>query len=1102
MAVVSSIVPSNNVRIRPHRANAHAHADDERTGDVSASSNNSRSSTNNATSVSNSSSFGLSSKQCSPEVLSSSAEQGSSSRLDHSDAASVSIKSYIEPTAPTTPTSSKSRTEPLYDIDMEDSEASRRSFPSQHLSASASASSSLRVKLKNRVHTTLTSIKSSSNLKEKAQLQAAASSYSTASTLTPRPVSADLQPQQQTQSPPSALIVSDSQQNSAMLRLSKPFWTFPRVRPEPTSSKLLPWGDGNGRPGSLVDNIPRTTAHVDLDSIMITSDLEPAARLHVEKLNSDDDNDDDQSIDIIMPSDYDDYTLFAELPLKKRKKLQAAVAAMASGMSQESKGKRPHAMKRLLLPQKATIPKDKGGKVDGSDDNIITTSDNTFPQRGSKKRPKDQDSIEQKQQQEPKKMIKSNSEGRSEWRRAIMKSLHIGRGNQMGKKATGSSTIIESPMESAPNREDMVAPRNLALRDSGVYSGDQVARTQRSESVSSIRSRSMATSSHAGLMATTLPKPTNPGSRRETLEMAMRRRRSSAARSIFYDHDSHPSLPRNLHLMDDDATSTHVTHTFTSFTLELADIHHAHAVVNNSVVPGLFNFKRQPRLTMSSMNNMDTDHEFKGFDSDGDAMSGYTGDADISMEEIFIRPKTPMGRLRESGSRDSMSRRNSSLGDADSDTFFELPLLSNRSRTLVKSIGGSRIGGSVPKSLESNHRESPRSSRNSTPTLHRKTGRLLKSLSGTNDNPSPSDNMVPSLSFRTSASQHAMDEVVTWKSKNSLQPSGSSAPTLHLKAPPTARGGGLLSSRNSSIPTSTILTQTSYPSQINTASNGPMEVLRHHRQQSSAHSIHNSHQHQTSADTLLPHHLKNFSAASTLSTSSLYSAQTLQGHGGPLSFQPKEFDANQECSPSTPADLKAMDFEALLKTAEREQQKGREERTLKKKKSFQIQTSRSLRIHQNAENYSSGLYKSYTSLSSKSALSALAASSPNLDEMRGRGSDASYHSSNGSPQHSPPNSLQHGRSHSSNGIRYGDPQGQNSRIEQSASSQGHPRMPISRSVIAFELAESAGGRNASRSKRVMKKKTSVIKLSGNVQGRREDDGMIRVSVTPTPHHRR
>ncbi|KAF9354338.1 hypothetical protein BGX26_007839 [Mortierella sp. AD094] len=1059
------------------------------TGALSATCNNST--TSDRTS-STSKSFVLPPIQFDHQDSLTSTEQGSDANLGHTD--SASMRSYIEPIT------RKENIEQLHDIDMEDSDASRYSYPHQD----RPASSSLRIKLKNRVNTTLASIKSSSNLREKAKSQAA-------STSSPNPRTSDqtpVQPQQPQSS--SDTTTTDSQQNNTMIRLAKPFWTFPRVRPEPSAhSKPMPWAS-NDRPSSMAETSPRTKAiqNADLDAIMISPELGPSTQQASAVV---DDVDSDDSIDFIMRSDYDDYTEDAELPIKKR-------------------GKRAHAMRRFLLPQKATAGKDKGKSAENS--HSTAEASHAIPQKNSKKRPKDQDSIEQRQGQEPNKMAKSNSEEPSEWRKAIMKSLHIGKGNQASRKTKGSPTSLqpslESPVSATSAYTDMVNPPELtqsSQRDSGVYPSDQGTRLKRSESINSARSRSMATSSHPGLLATTLPKPTNPGARRETLEMAMRRRRrSSTARSNLLDPEAHLAVPRSLNQFDDDAASAHVTHTFTSFTLELADVQHANAVVNNSEIPGLFNFKRQPRLTMSSMNQMDTEAEFKGFDSDGDAMSGYTGDADVSMEEIFVRPKTPLalrssegrdkGKSRESSSFDHPSRRKMSIGDADSDTLPELPILSIRTRDSNRSGSGSRISNNATKAQENTGRESPRSHRrtgsSSSPTLSRKTSR--NHLAG-----SLSIDTSPTASARNPSTQMSMDEVASWKPRNILQQSRPTVPVLNTKPTLTARANGLSSSVNA-IPQSrtshagapSILTQShSYQSPGIAANNG-LEAFHHQRQPSSAHQHYQSqHQQQASADTLLPNHLKNFSTASTLSASSGYSAQTLNGNA-PLVFQVKEFNQNQEFDPTTPVDLKSMDFDTLLKTAEREQQKGQEERTLKKKKSFQFQNSRPLKAQHhgtsgdrsNIENYSNGFYKSSnTSSSTKSALSALVASAPNLDELRTRGPDANYNSYS-NQQHSPPNSSNHGRSHSSNGGKFGGLQVQTNRVEQRPLGPSHPRVPISKSAITFGLAESeamvnSGARNNPRSKRVMKKKTSVIKLSGNVQGRREDDGMIRVSVTPT-----
>ncbi|KAF9204124.1 hypothetical protein BGZ49_005653 [Haplosporangium sp. Z 27] len=964
-----------------------------------------------------------------------STDQGSDSNPRHYD--SASMRSYTEPVTP------KEDNEQLYDIDMEDSEASRYSYHQDR-----SASSSLRIKLKNRVHNTLASIKSSSNLKDKAKSQAVSTSTS------PSPTSEQPSPTTPQTLADSTSTTTDSQQSNTMLRLAKPFWSFPRVRPESsTSSKLMSWTN-NDQPSSMNDSSPRTKPmqSSDLDTIMISPELGPSAQASA-------DEDSDNSIDIILPSDYDDYTQFAELPLKKRKKKQAAAAAAAAAGSaphhhtttQDASNKRTQAMKRFLLLQKSTDEKSKVKTEENSNGNTETNL--TVPQRNSRKRPKDQDSIEQRQGQEPNKMVKSNSEEPSEWRKAIMKSLHIGKGNQTTRKNQDLKNFDKSSLESPINDVSPLGQPHISQRDSGVYPSDHGTRSKRSDSINSTRSRTLATSSHPGLLATTISKSTNLGTRRETLEMAMRRRRrSSAARSNLYDPETHLAIPPSSTYFDD-AASAHVTHTFTSFTLELADLDHAKAVVNNSVTPGLFNFKRQPRLTVSSMNQMDTEDNFKGFDSDGDAMSGYIGDADVSMEEIFVRARTPTksgegkdkGKSRES---DYSSRRKMSIGDADSDTLPELPTLSTRTRDLNRSSNG----------LESPklHR---RTASSSSPTLNRKTSR-------NNLNGSISVDTSPTAPARDQANQLSMDEVASWKPRNTLQQSKPTVLTLNTKP--------MLTTRVNVVPSGTFLNQRS------------------------------THQHQASADTLLPNHLKNFSTASTLSASSGYSAQTLNGNA-PLVFQAKEFDPKQDLEPTTPVDLKAMDFDTLLKTAEREQQKGQEERTLKKKKSFQFQNSKPLKAQHhsqssdrsNIENYSNGLYKNNnTSSSSKSALSALVASAPNLDELRTRTNH------NGYGNHSPPNNVNHNRGLGNNGSRFSGLQVQTNRVEQRPQGPSHSRLPISKSAITFEYAESealanSGDRSNPRSKRIMKKKTSVIKLSGKVQGRREDDGVIRVSVTPT-----
>ncbi|KAK3810955.1 MAG: hypothetical protein J3Q66DRAFT_350592 [Benniella sp.] len=745
----------------------------------------------------------------------------------------------------------------------------------------------------------------------------------------------------------------------------------------------------------------------------------------------------------------------------------------------------------------------------------------SIPQRSSKKRPKDQDSIEQKQQQMSNKMAKSNAEEPSEWRKAIIKSLHLGKISS--KKSKGSSS--NSPVEP-------LAPQAEQENPHGLFQNQQtIVRPKRTDSISSTRSRSMDTSTHPALLATTMGPQ---GGRRETLEMAIhRRRRSSAVRSSAQAAYPGP---------EDETASMHVTHTFTSFTLELADVQHAQAVVNNSAVPGLFNFKRVPRPM--SMHYVETNQEFKGFDSDGD-MSGYTGDADISMEEISLRPRTPIG-LRSIEGRDKgkhgevapseylLRRRSSYGGDADTDTLPELPKLSAR-RELNRSGSGGR-SSSHSKSVDTNGRETPKlhrrtpSTTTTSSTLVRKSSRNLLTAANASSSSTP---MEQAPSEETGGH---------FKTKNGSRPI---LPALNTKGLSVNRGRAPSSSSTlvpslSSPCSGTFTTLTRSPhgpcSSLGSAgaavtiANG-LEVPPHrfhpqHQRQLSSSSAH--HQQQSSGDTLLPHHLKHFSTASTLSASS-----TLNGHN-PLTLQVKEFDPNRDFDPETPVDLKTMDFDTLLKTAEREQLRaasgigagagGREERTLKKKKSFQFSESKfkfqpmSANDRHNVENFSNGLYKSVNSATSpttRSALSAsLLASAPHQQQQHhqqdetmrsGRNSDASLHSTSSLGQYS----INHSTLSFNNKGRYGGSAGgfQSASAGRSegghrpTSSLGHYRTPSAKSAIAFELSESAmissgGTRTNPRSKRVMKKKTSVITLSGNVQGRREKDGMIHVTVAP------
>ncbi|KAF9979508.1 hypothetical protein BGZ75_009618, partial [Mortierella antarctica] len=781
-----------------------------------------------------------------------------------------------------------------------------------------------------------------------------------------------------------------------------------------------------------------------------------------------------------------------------------------------------------------------------------TSPDQQTLQKNSKKRPKDQDSIEQEQQKEPNKLAKSNSNDLPEWRKAIMRSLHLGRGIQSKRNSKDSAASNHS--SSGPSQVDSTmhtGQGRSSHRDSGVYPEDQSHRLARSESVTSVRSRSMATSTHPGLLATTLATPRGSiAARRETLEMAMRRRRrSSAARSGIFGTEG-VFVPGVSAAYDDDAASTtNITHTFTSFTLELADIQHAHAIVNNSATPGLFNFKRQPRFTMSSVNQLDTDQEFKGFDSDGDAISGYTGDADVSMEDtFFVRPKTPVtpkasegrdkGKARVSGGSDILTRRRLSSIEGDSDTLPELPVLTIRTRDLNRSSSGGR-----PNSANSNGRESPRSPKRtatgSSPTLSRKPTRNFMSGSpiviAASGSPSPTKVMPTTLS---------LEEVVSWKPRNILQPVRPPVPALNTKPQPTTRGSNLstsstmiASSRTPYSATSTLWTQSPsfHSSPTGPTRNGP-EAFHHHRQQSSSsHHRHPSHYQQASSDTLIPNHLKNFSTASTLSASSGYSAQTLTANspltayqsGPPLHHsQPVvEFDPSQEFPPTTPVDLKAMDFDTLLKTAEQEQRKGREETTLKKKKTFhnlnqlqqlqqQQQQQLPLKVQRQVvpSNDLPGSLRLNNNkpLAVKSSLSAaLGKSTSSVEELRIQSPHAYAHKNTGNTISS--NNGSTGRVTKNTGLHVQtdrlDPsqqqqQQQQQQLQQNRqhlSAQGPLRITIPKVNMALETGDMGVGatgaaRNNPRSRRVMKKKMSVIKLSGNVQGRREDDGMIRVSV--------
>jgi len=279
----------------------------------------------------------------------------------------------------------------------------------------------------------------------------------------------------------------------------------------------------------------------------------------------------------------------------------------------------------------------------------------------------------------------------------------------------------------------------------------------------------------------------------------------------------------------------------------------------------------------------------------------------------------------------------------------------------------------------------------------------------------------------------------------------------------------------------------------------PAAAPRHQRQPSLQVQSQHQHNQQPSIDSLLPSHLKNFSTASTLSASSGYSAQTLTSHSGLSAIsQPVEFDPSQKF-PTTPVDLKTMDFEALLQMAEREQRKGWDE--LSQPKKSQVTTIPLPRLTVEARESSPA--PSTTSVVARNGPSALsqglqvvknkglpnqAVSAPNL-EILGRQSANHNNSNNNNSAHSSP-----GGSSKGSGIHqlYA-----NSRVQPKSATTASHHSQQGRSAnpggVAFDLAPEVP--NRSRSKRVMKKKMSVIKLSGAVQGGRDHDGVIRVSVS-------
>ncbi|KAI8595445.1 hypothetical protein EDD21DRAFT_391226, partial [Dissophora ornata] len=1012
------------------------------------------------------------------------------------------------------------------------------SFADEHITDGAS---SLRIKLKNKVNSTLASMKSPSNLRERDRVQqteSSASELSSSAAVTPAvTITAAQGSTKNSERRQSAFVASsiDQQSDSHTInssssgknRHSKNFWTFPRVRHESSqqssSKPQVPWGVDTTAAAS-------SSKPEESDTAMRSPELGPTdastfaaaaaavedgpSTLHqqLQGLHVDEEEeqpfDSDHSLDIIQPIDYEDYTQFAELPLKKRKKMERSLAA-ASAARDESGGKKPvsvrasaDAMKRFLTKQQQQDSKEQdkdtieaqqsqdigGGAINSNKKRPQVSTESTESTESSSKR--------------------TGHHQAAEWRRSFLKSLHLGKGQQGSRKVanTADPGRAQSPAPLgaiAENPQEQQSSSQKATPDS--------TRHARSGSVNSTRSQSLTRSTHPALLASTISKPRAPGLRRETLEMAMRRRRqSSVARSNISDTEIPPPLPFSSEFFGmENASTTNITHTFTSFTLELAEMY-AQDVVNNSAVPGLFNFKerRPPRLTVSShVMDMDTDQDFKGFDSDGDAISGYTGDADVSMDEIHVgsmtprSPKTPTTpsmtaatttvpqspKTREFGMKAVVARRKVSSVDGDSDTISELPTLMIRTRDLNNR--GSSGGYSRParplsgSSFEMDHdqftnnREGPRSPRRTqgsalSPALSRKASRGML-ISPTS--PSAGSRADPSSPSRSTRAPLSMEEVVSWKPRNvNSQFSRPHVPALDTKPLKPSRGSGMLSSTtlvpSSRTPHSPTMTQS--PGLISPGAGGNDRGLlnRHHYQSSSSSSSnYPHHQHQTSGDTLVSqHHLRYISSGSTMSAGSGYSAQTLTGghyHSQyPSESAPgaREFNPNDEFSPSTPADLKAMDFEALLVTAEREHQKGWEDLMAQKKGSDNVSSRTSTST-------SSPTMTSFP-IPPKSSLSSSTFQRPNIPPLKITSSSSKSNTRSG---HLAPHQYQ-------------------------------------RNTVAFDLGPSddgtgtgTGSDRSMRSKRVMKKKMSVIRLTGNgngnVQGRREDDGVIRVSVSPTPY---
>ncbi|KAG0237531.1 hypothetical protein BGW42_000741 [Actinomortierella wolfii] len=1183
------------------------------------------------------------------------------------------------------------------------------------------AKSSLRLKLKNRVSHTLASIKSSSNLKEKArqqQQQQPPSSQNTSMT------SATTSPPNQAEMGGKTSTVSDDTTTASgsgsldkskdkSLRHSRSFWSFPRVRlgdggPNSTDNKARLDRPSLDQPApapvaSTADNLPDPmseagtpppTNAADEDVLMLSPEQGPAADRQI----PDEDFDSDDSIDIITPLDYSDYTLYAELPLKKRKKLEAATKrsslADLTPSSTGASSHRPHsmrasadAMRRFLQIQRQSGLRGRAG-LSGTKKRVslpaaedyegatLSQESTSSLVNENKKRGKrastnnaaaadtrdDMDSMDEDDDDDvaapshaaapssTKAGGKKRDGDPSEWKNSLLRSLHFGR-NMKKDQVIKIKPRPVNPSNTAPASSTQPSEEQdttiVTSREIQPAAGPSVeplpsGRVSRTNSVHS-RSYSFASSTHPALMATSgmmTPRNRGPGLRRETLEMAMRRRRQSSAARSRYSDAGLPSPVAGARTSDffnaDNSSNANVTHTFTSFTLEFVDMHHAHDVMNKSVIPGLFNFKqRQQRLTISSAAGnsqpMETDHDFRGFDSD--AVSGYTGDADISMESITVESRSippasgssegqiqiaddnssssvsKLDREKEKTARQFgfggvMARRKISSVDGESDTISELPVLSIRTRDL----GNNSKHGRVSRAPSGTHSTIPEDDNRATsptkkrvgavsPTLTRKSSRSVLRSSITSSDSRKND--------ATSGKSMTMDDVLKWepqaynksttsttssktRPETNLRPlvipkgSGDSNATTHMSSAgnKTPHSGVSTLSPDLSLSPSSVTpgseAATTATPRVGRGIPSPLEIMHpsssHVRQQSSLHEHQASHDAPLSAAAILPQHLKNFSTASTLSASSGYSAQTLTPglHHYPSSslahsFTPLdrsnamasttsgttttsqavsngsglvEFDPSADFPPTTPSDLKAMDFETLLQAAEREQQKGWEELKASKKllKTMQdhqhqsrggVAASQPLK-HGRRPSQQLSMNNKAVSLNQyentrrdddddvddddeeenryrapyhpKSALTAAVVAERTAIPSSTTNHPSSLRVSNGAPATSEVSST---------------PPLRPAFVQRQGSGQGSVVFDFDSSGVSDSGAgrgtggygttgttgSGSGSAGPNRTRRVMKQKKSVIRLvgQGSVQGRREDDGVIRVSKSIVSH---